>query len=110
MTDKIILVCVSVFLPLALVIINKLIDRTEVKQKDATIARLKQDISSYATEAENAQKAKDTAQASSQLISSLAQSMVKSSHSSAPLSEQAKSVASEADAIELGRRQVEAQK
>ena len=108
MTDKIILTCIAIFFPLALVVINKLIDRTEIKKKDAEITSLKKDINSYASKAENAQKAEKVAQTASQLISSASGSQINNSRTFSDLREEAKHVETLDDALDLARRQVEA--
>lgn len=106
--DRIILVCVSLFLPLGLFIANKLIDRITIKKKDDAIQSLTRDILNLATEKENAQRAEKIAQNTSQQTSTLAQQQVDTIKATAPLAEQARRVSSEADAIELARKQVEA--
>lgn len=108
--ENLILICVAIFLPLGLIVANKLIDRTTIKQKDDTIKNLTENIFSLTAEKENAQSASRTAQMTSQQAGKLSQDLVGTAKSSAPLMEQAKCVGSEADAIELARRQAEAQR
>lgn len=108
--ENLILICVAIFLPIGLLVANKLIDRTTIKQKDDTIKSLTDNIFSLTAEKENAQSNSRTAQMTSQQAGNLAHGLADSARTSAPLMEQAKGVVSEADAIELARRQAEAQK
>lgn len=107
---EIVFICIAIFLPIGAIVANKLLDRTTINKKDAKIDEQRQEIQSLASEKENAQKAQSTAMGASQLVGSLAKDFVNSVKDSAPLMEQAKQVTTEADAIELARKQVEAQR
>ena len=105
-----ILICIAIFLPLGAIVANKLIDKATIKKKDATIDAQREEINRLATENTSAQRAQSTAKATSDLVGTLAQGLMGAVKETAPLMEQAKHVETEADAIELARRQVEAQK
>lgn len=108
--NELILTLVAICLPIVLVVANKLIDRATIKQKDATIEAQRREINSLASEKEIAQRSAKTAQNASQLVRTLAQAITESAREFSSLSEQAKHVMTESEAIELARRQAEAQK
>lgn len=107
MTDRIILVCIAVFMPLAIVVINKLIDRTAVKEKDSTIADLASKLSSMTAESVVSSKSEKIAKQTSKQTSELAQDQLNNAQDYSTMTERAKNIKKLEDALELARQQVE---
>lgn len=102
MIDRIILVCISFLLPLVLIIANRLLDRTEKKEKDNTIAKLTSQVSQLVSTS----KLQEAQVSSANTASELAKTMADSSVRTSDLMADAKKVESFSDALEVARRQV----
>lgn len=108
MTGKLVLFFCSVLVPLGLLLINRFINKSQLEQKDREINSLKRDVKNLTTQAENAQRAQSTQQKVNQAIGQFVKITLGNSETFSDLSEQAKQVKTEQDAIELARKQVEA--
>lgn len=102
MIDRIILVCISFLLPLVLIIANRLLDRTEKKEKDNTIAKLTSQVSQLVSTSKMQEAQINSANTASELAQQMADSTVRTSD----LMADAKKVESLSDALEIARRQV----
>lgn len=107
MVDRIILVCVAVFMPLAIVVINKLLDRTAIKEKDNTISDLTSKLSSLTAQAINAEKNESIAKQTSSNTANLAKEQLSNAQSFADMKQQAQNVSNLDEALALARQQVE---
>ena len=104
---NIILVGVTAFILLGVYVCNKLIDRTEIKQKDKTIQKLGNALTEAVTKQKVSEKSEQTARTVSDKTGELASKRVENAERFSSLAEQAKHVVNEQDAIDLARRQVE---
>jgi hypothetical protein len=107
MTDKIILACVAIFMPLAILVINKLLDRTEIKEKDNTISDLLSKVSTLTAEKTTSAKTESIAKQASSQTAQLAKEQVSSSQRYSAMKSQAQNVSNLDEALELARQQVE---
>ena len=107
MTNNIILVCVAVFMPLAILVINKLLDRTTIKEKDNTINTLLSKVSSLSAENASAEKNENVAKQTSSQTAQLAKEQMASTQRYSAMKQQAQSVSNLDEALALARQQVE---
>ena len=110
MTDKIILACAAIFMPLAILVINKLLDRTTIKEKDDTINDLLSKVSSLTAQTTTSAKSESVAKQASSQTASLAKEQIYSTQRYSAMKQQAKNVSTIDEALELAKQQVEATK
>ena len=106
--EQLILVCVAIFLPLGLFVANKLIDRTTIKEKDSQIADLGRKVVSLVSEKAAAETGEKVARDTAEAVATLAGQNIDTARSMSSLEEEARRVTTEQEAIDLARRQVEA--
>ena len=107
MTDKIILACVAIFMPLAILVINKLLDRTTIKEKDHTISDLLTKVSSLTAENTTSKATEKIATQTSSQTASLAKNQQQSQQIYSAMKKQAQTVSNLNEALDLARQQVE---
>lgn len=103
MIDKLILICIAVFLPMGLVIANRLLDRTASKEKDKTISTLTEKVSELMSSNRNAEAKAKVAED----VASLAHSATESATAEASMKSEASNVTSLDDAIALAQKQID---
>lgn len=101
--NNVILVCVSIILPMVLVIANRLLDRTSSKEKDSTISELTQKVSDLTKGRDEDRMRTNAATEAAGLAKGNADSTVKA----ADLMKEAVQVGTLEEAIELARRQAQ---
>ena len=101
--NNVIIVCVSIILPMVLVIANRLLDRTASKEKDDTISELTKKVSDLTKGRDEEMMRANAATEAAGLAKGNADSTVKA----ADLMKEAVQVETLEDAIELARRQAQ---
>ncbi len=101
--NNVIIVCVSIILPMVLVIANRLLDRTASKEKDDTISELTKKVADLTKRGDEDRMRADAATEAAGLAKGNADSTVKA----ADLMKEAVQVETLEDAIELARRQAQ---
>ena len=105
--SNLILVGVTAFILLGVYVCNKLVDRTEIKQKDKTIQNLGNALTEAVLKQKVSEKSEQVSRNVSEKTGELASQRIDNAERFSSLAEQAKHVVTEQDAIDLARRQVE---
>lgn len=103
MTENLILICVAIFLPMGLVIANRLLDRTAIRRKDDTIKTLTDKVTELVTR-------NQTAEAKARISDDLtdyAKAQASNSTERAEMTSEAKRVTSLDEAIALAQKQID---
>lgn len=103
MIDRIITICIALFLPLGLLIASRLLDRTESKKKDETITTLTNQVSSLMSRNRNNEAKANVAED----VAGLAHSSTDTARAFTDLQAEAKKVTSLDEAIALAQKQID---